>query len=88
MAPIKEEQEIFDDPCAWNKEQSAKWLRKSIHHHDMLKLFRDFDGPMLKQLHKIKKELPDYFYTSFRDTYKLDLIQMVKLTTELDKLFI
>jgi len=74
----------MDEPSSWNKNQVKLWLEKNLADRDFVTIFDDYDGRMIRQLHRIKCEAPQYFYLSFANNFNMDLTKMVKFSLELE----
>ena len=47
---------------------------------------KDFDGSLLAQLHSMRQEAPEFFYTSLRQDLNIQsLVDILKLTEAMDK---
>lgn len=74
----------------WNKKQVSDWLsnpKNDILFHFQF-ILREFDGAMLYELYKLKKEYPKYFYAKIdnekRDT---EIHYIINFTMKLNQLF-
>ncbi|XP_033625418.1 uncharacterized protein LOC117288607 isoform X2 [Asterias rubens] len=69
----------------WSMENVQQWLdhvKLSHLKHSM----KDFDGSLLAQLHSMRQEAPEFFYTSLRQDLNIQsLVDILKLTEAMDK---
>lgn len=75
------------DASKWSKEQVSEWAERINISQGFNKVVEQFDGRLLAQFYKIKKDAPEFFFTNLKEDHKLNLVQLVKLTAELDDLF-
>ncbi|XP_038078853.1 uncharacterized protein LOC119746126 isoform X2 [Patiria miniata] len=70
----------------WSKENVQQWLEHANLSH-LRKSLKDFDGSLLAQLHTLRQEAPDFFYTSLRQDLCIQhLVDILKLTAAMDKI--
>ena len=69
----------------WNEEQVENWLEENQIDFNIQKSLEGFNGEMLKELHNLKRESPDYFYSKL-DKNDISLKSIIEFTMKLNKL--
>lgn len=85
-APIKaSENEMV---LQWKKEDVAKWLQGIGFPIDDISVRGKLDGPLLHMLNELRKESPEFFYSSVKtDLFLPTIIEVLQFTKELKELF-
>lgn len=73
----------------WSKLEVAKWFSDKNVDASIVSILNQADGDILNELHKMYSKTPQYFYEFIRQeaNTQLKLIDLLKFSSELDKLF-
>lgn len=85
-APIKASEN--EKVLQWKKEDVAKWLQGIGFPIDDISVRGKLDGPLLHMLNELRKESPEFFYSSVKiDLCLPTIIEVLQFTKELKELF-
>lgn len=85
-APIKASEN--EKVLQWKKDDVAKWLQGIGFPIDDISVRGKLDGPLLHMLNELRKESPEFFYSSVKiDLCLPTIIEVLQFTKELKELF-
>jgi hypothetical protein len=68
----------------WTETDVHTWLEKSNFCQELKIFFNKFNGEMLFQTIKLRKEAPEYFYRALSQEHKVPFDEIIKFTIKLD----
>ena len=70
----------------WSKSEVSDWFREKNIHQNIINILKDSDGEILYQSYQMYLKAPQFFYDILMKETN-SLIDLLKFTSELEKLF-